>query len=164
MRGIDERFGTLDEDIFFQWQDTAQKCRDTAEGARSALVHFQMSKEVIDGWSCGDSTWAQDATIIKAVNGFEFRGGRKKTVIPRGMITKEMVFELLELIRVNDPILFLPVAIIFFVAMRISEFTLMTTLDLTYCEEHSQWNILVHSNKHWPAGYTRPNSKRNRED
>ena len=95
------------------------------------------------------------ATIIKAVNGFEFRGGRKKTVIPRGMITKEMVFELLELIRVNDPILFLPVAIIFFVAMRISEFTLMTTLDLTYCKEHSQWNILVHSNKRLNARTTK---------
>lgn len=132
--GLDPSTKVITKDIFLRFLEALQEQYTSAERFRSALLHFQVSAEELEGVSAGDHPWASDADILKAVQGFAYQGGKKKAcaaALPaRGAISKEMVDQLVALLSQKYPQLRLPIIIMFYAALRPGELSRMRVGDL----------------------------------
>ena len=124
--------GPITKGEFFQFLLLANKAKmASGESFRSALLHFQCSGELIEEMSCGLDRWAADADVVKAAEGMSYNGGAPKESKPRGMITWEMLADLVEVVRLQYPQLVLPIKVYFTASLRSTELVLMRVGDLT---------------------------------
>lgn len=137
----------VDQDCFFAFLISISSSQTNIERYRSALVHMQLSGEEHDGVSAGSVPWGQAPHVKKACRGAKYRSGELKreasSVPPRGMVTEQMLLELLQWIRDRNPQLILPFRILFYADLRPGELVRLRRGDFVPSENNPSSGLLL---------------------
>lgn len=121
----------LTKDNFLQYiaalDYLAQPSKSYASQARSAVLHFQQSREL---WCTPTGhCWAKDSDVVRACKGFAFKA--KGNACPRGQITPEMFKDFLEFLYKFHPKYVHPSIVLFGTGLRIGALTSLRAQDFS---------------------------------